>query len=108
MELQINDPLFQEKNKAMDALYNVLDPELMVNIMDLGLIYDIDFSLEGKIIITMTLTTPGCPMGDAISLGVKNVLNDDFPDREVDINIVWDPQWTVEKVSAAGREQLGF
>ncbi|HUH19932.1 metal-sulfur cluster assembly factor [Albibacterium sp.] len=108
MELQINDPFFQEKNKAMDGLYSVLDPELMVNIMDLGLVYDIDFASEGKIIITMTLTTPGCPMGDAISLGVKNVLNEDFPDREVDIDIVWDPQWTVEKVSAAGREQLGF
>jgi len=108
MELQINDPFFQEKNKAMDALYNVLDPELMVNIMDLGLVYNIDFSLEGKIIITMTLTTRGCPMGDAISLGVKNVLNENFPDREVDINIVWEPQWTVDEVSAAGREQLGF
>jgi len=108
MELQINDPFFQEKNKAMDALYNVLDPELMVNIMDLGLVYNIDFSLEGKIIITMTLTTRGCPMGDAISLGVKNVLNENFPGREVDINIVWEPQWTVDEVSAAGREQLGF
>lgn len=108
MELQINDPFFQEKNKAMDSLYNVLDPELMVNIMDLGLVYDIDFSLEDKIVITMTLTTRGCPMGDAIRLGIKNVLSEDFPDREIDINIVWEPQWTVEEVSAAGREQLGF
>jgi len=108
MELQINDPFFQEKTKVVDALYQVLDPELMVNIIDLGLVYAVDFAIDGKILIKMTLTSQGCPLGEAIGQGVKNALSDDFPNHNITVDFVWEPQWNFEEISAAGREQLGF
>lgn len=108
MDIQINDPYFSEKNKAVDSLHQVLDPELMVNIIDLGLVYNVEFLENKKIVITMTLTSQACPLGEAIEQGVRNVLGGDFPEHEVEINIVWEPHWTFEEISAAGREQLGF
>lgn len=92
----------------MTALYQVNDPELMVNIIDLGLVYDIDLSIPGQIKVVMTLTSKGCPLGHAIEQGVKNAVNEKFPNANVIVEIVWDPVWTFEEISAAGREQLGF
>ncbi|MFB5945479.1 metal-sulfur cluster assembly factor [Albibacterium profundi] len=108
MELQISDPYFSEKSEIMTALYQVNDPELMVNIIDLGLVYDIDLSIPGQIKVVMTLTSKGCPLGHAIEQGVKNAVNEKFPNANVIVEIVWDPVWTFEEISAAGREQLGF
>lgn len=108
MELQINDPYYLEKTQIMTALYNVLDPELMVNIIDLGLVYDIDLSTAGQIRVIMTLTTKGCPLGDAIEQGVKNSVNEVFPNANVHVKIVWEPVWSFEEITPAGREQLGF
>lgn len=108
MELQISDPYFSEKSEIMTALYQVDDPELMVNIIDLGLVYDIDLSIPGQIKVVMTLTSKGCPLGHAIEQGVKNAVNEKFPNTNVIVEIVWDPVWTFEEISAAGREQLGF
>lgn len=108
MELQINDPNFANKRKAIDVLYQVLDQELMVNIFDLGLVYEIDFSKGGTIRVIMTLTSKGCPPDQAIGEGVKNAVGEKFSDREMDVDIVWEPQWTFEEISNAGREQLGL
>jgi len=108
MEFQINDSYFSEKNKALNALYQVLDPELMVNIIDLGLVYGIDFSSDKEITVTMTLTSHGCPLGEAIEQGVKNALSNDFPEFKVIVNVVWEPQWSFEEISPVGREKLGF
>lgn len=107
MTFDIKDPYFSEKVKAVEALTQVIDPELFVNIIDLGLVYDIDFSSAGLIRITMTLSTPHCPLREAIESGVKNVLTI-FPDRIVDINVVWDPVWNVDMITAEGKEQLGI
>src|SRR5690606_26333822 len=105
---QINDPFFLEKTKAVELLYQVLDPELMINIVDLGLVYNIEFSLDKKITVTMTLTSHACPLGEAIEQGVKNTLSKDFSGYAVDVHIVWEPQWTFEEISPMGREKLGF
>ena len=107
-QLNINDPFFEQKKTAMQALYDVIDPELFVNIMDLGLVYRIDFMPAQKILITMTLSTPHCPLGEAIQSGVKNRLLQDFPGWQIDTEIVWEPAWSLENVSEEGRRLLGM
>jgi|SRR5690606_9454700 len=108
MEFQISDPHFLEKSRVVDRLHQVLDPELMVNIIDLGLVYNVEFLEDKTIVITMTLTSHACPLGEAIEQGVKNVLGEEFPDCNIVTNLVWDPEWNFELISTAGREQLGF
>ncbi|MBX2922053.1 MAG: metal-sulfur cluster assembly factor [Chitinophagaceae bacterium] len=93
--------------KAQEALYNVIDPELFVNVIDLGLIYDLDFGEEAAINVTMTLSTPHCPMGEAITNGVRNALELIFPDRKVTIYLTFDPPWSFEMLTEEGRTQLG-
>lgn len=90
------------------ALYQVYDPELGVNIMDLGLVYAIEVSEEGFVNITMTLTTPGCPMHEALGDGVGAALHGIVGLTGGEINLVWEPRWTPEMLSEEGRRQLGF
>lgn len=105
----ITDKYFAEKTRAIELLFGVMDPELFVNVVDLGLIYNIDFDdEENKITVTMTLSTPYCPMGESIMNGVKYVLEEEFRDREVNVELVWEPQWNLEMVSEEGRNQLGM
>lgn len=101
-----DDKDFELKTKAKNALYKVIDPELFVNIVDLGLIYDIKF-IEDTIKVTMTLSTPHCPMGEAITGGVKNALGIEFPEKETVIDLTFDPPWSFEMLTMEGREQLG-
>ncbi|MGZ5245354.1 MAG: metal-sulfur cluster assembly factor [Bacteroidia bacterium] len=103
----ITDPLFSDKSKALQALYEVIDPELYVNIVDLGLVYNIALK-DKNIEVEMTLSTPHCPMGESIVNGVKNVLEKTFPDAEVEVNLVWEPTWSMEKISEEGKRQLGL
>ena len=108
MDLQINDPLFAEKLKARTALSDVIDPELGVNIIDLGLVYGVEFPEADKLMVKMTLSTPHCPLGEAIEEGVVNALEAVFPACSVTINLVWEPVWNFDMISEAGREQLGL
>ncbi len=94
--------------QALKVLKQVMDPELFVNIIDLGLVYGIDFSEPGKITVTMTLSTPHCPLGEAIKNGVCNVLSAAFPNRVAEVTIVWEPAWSVEMLTEEGRRQLNF
>jgi metal-sulfur cluster biosynthetic enzyme len=93
-------------NKVYDQLKTVLDPELGVNVVDLGLIYNVDFPSPRKVVITMTLTTPGCPLHDSISSGVKHSLEKIEGLDEVDVNIVWEPAWTPDRMTEEGRRML--
>jgi metal-sulfur cluster biosynthetic enzyme len=102
-----HDPLYQEKLLAVDALRRVLDPELGVNVVDLGLIYDLDFSHQGLIRVQMTFTTAFCPLGESLVFGVENVLRETFPEREPHVDVVWEPGWSWEMVSEEGRRKLG-
>lgn len=108
MEININDPYYPEKTRVITALYRVIDPELMINIMDMGLVYNVDFSKDHAILITMTLSTAHCPLEEAITSGIRNSLNIDFPGIPVQVNIVWEPAWNYTMLTAEGREQLGF
>src|SRR3954452_23154967 len=106
MEININDPYYAEKTRVITALYRVIDPELMINIMDMGLVYNVDFSKDNTILITMTLSTPHCPLEEAITSGIRNSMDIDFPSIPVRVNIVWEPAWNYSMLTAEGREQL--
>lgn len=90
------------------ALYEVYDPELGVNIMDLGLVYGVEVSEEGFVNLTMTLTTPGCPMHEAIGDGVGAALQGIPGLTGGEITLVWEPRWTPEMMTEEGRHLLGF
>ena len=97
-----------EKNIS-ELLSSVIDPELMVNIIDLGLVYGIKYKEDEKQVdIDLTLTSPGCPMGGVIMEDIQNTLQSEYPDFEVNITLVWDPPWSVRKLTDRGREELGY
>jgi metal-sulfur cluster biosynthetic enzyme len=89
------------------ALRAVKDPELNLNIIDLGLVYDIEVGEEGDIQVKMTLTSPGCPAGAEILQGVKEVAGDLEGARSVDVELVWEPYWTPERMDPRVRAFLG-
>ncbi|MGO1435759.1 MAG: metal-sulfur cluster assembly factor [Canibacter sp.] len=102
------DPDFREQ--AMDALKEVADPELGVNIVDLGLIYDLAYDDENDaLVISMTLTSAGCPLTDVIEADIGESL--DGLVRAFRINWVWMPPWTPQRITEDGRDMmraLGF
>lgn len=102
------DPQLAEQ--ALEALKNVADPELGVNIVDLGLIYDVAYDEEhDALVISMTLTSAGCPLTDVIENDIGNAL--DGLVRAYRINWVWLPPWTPQRISEDGRQMmrtLGF
>ena len=90
--------------KIIDALKDVVDPELGVNIVDLGLVYGVDIDAEGYATLDMTLTSPACPLTDQLEMDVRYLLSS--LTRDVTINWVWLPPWTLDMITADGREQL--
>ena len=90
------------------ALRAVKDPELNLNIVDIGLVYDVVANEEGDIHVKMTLTSPGCPAGAEIMEDVRKVAGDLEGVRNVEIELVWDPYWTPEKMDPRVRAFLGF
>jgi len=90
-----------------ECLKQVFDPELGVNIIDLGLVYDIAV-LDDQIDIRMTLTTPGCPMHDTIVGAVHRALAELPKPMKVNVDVVWEPRWTPEHMSEAAKEQLDY
>ena len=89
-------------------LFTVMDPEVELNIVDLGLIYSIVYDGDKDVTIIMTLSTPACPLGDAIVLNVKQTINNKFPEFEVDVQIVFDPPWSSDMISENGKMKLGM
>lgn len=92
---------------AMAALQNVIDPEIGLNVADLGLIYQIDFDELGrKINTTMTLTTQFCPMGESIVNGVKQAMQQIFPGDTIQVDLTFNPPWSYDLISEEGRKCL--
>ncbi len=96
------------KSNIINALKNVYDPEIPVNIYDLGLIYNINIDEQGNVKIEMTLTTPGCPVAQTFPSMVENVVNNVPGVTEASVELVWDPPWTTEKMSEAAKLQLNM
>jgi len=86
----------------------VKDPELNLNIIDIGLVYDVEVPDPGRVQVKMTLTSPGCPAGTEIIDDVKRVLTDMEGVESVDVELVWDPYWTPDKMDPRVRAFLGF
>ncbi len=84
----------------------VIDPELGINVVDLGLIYEVEVG-EGRISVDMTLTTPGCPLAGTLASQVEEVLRQEFEGYEVEVSLVWEPRWTPEMMSEEARRQFG-
>ena len=96
-----------EEQKVLEVLKQVPDPEVEVNIVDLGLIYVVTKNDDGKTIeVDMTLSTPGCPVGDSIMQHVQTILEVNFPGYDVKVNLIWEPQWTPDLITEEGRAQL--
>jgi metal-sulfur cluster biosynthetic enzyme len=89
------------------AIRAVKDPELNLNIIDIGLVYDIDVDDSGDVRVQMTLTSPGCPSGAEIMEEVKRVVGDMEGVRAVEVELVWEPYWTPEKMDPRVRAFLG-
>jgi metal-sulfur cluster biosynthetic enzyme len=90
-----------------EALKSVIDPELGVNIVDLGLVYDVT-ETNGRVYVQMTLTTQGCPLHDTMVGGVKAALHAYPGVREVEVDLVWSPPWTPAHMSDFAKRQLGY
>ena len=90
------------------ALRAVKDPELNLNIIDIGLVYDVAVTEPGLVQIKMTLTSPGCPAGGEIIEDAKRVVGDMEGVTSVEVELVWDPYWTPDKMDPRVRAFLGF
>lgn len=94
-------------DKIREHLKKVMDPELNINVVDLGLIYDISLVEENAVEIVMTLTTPGCPLHDSIVGGVKHCVLELEEIDHAEIQLVWEPAWSPEKMTEAGLKAIG-
>jgi metal-sulfur cluster biosynthetic enzyme len=101
--------IFISEEMIYAAIKEVIDPELGINIVDLGLIYSVEIEEDGRIEIIMTLTTPGCPLHASFAQEIERVLWQSIPDlRGVYIELVWEPPWNPTMISPDGREALGI
>ncbi|NBC47352.1 MAG: SUF system Fe-S cluster assembly protein [Gammaproteobacteria bacterium] len=96
------------RRQVIEALKTVYDPELPVNIYDLGLIYRLDVDAQGDILIVMTLTAPGCPVAGIMPVMVRNAVTGIDGIGCVDVSLVWEPQWSPERMSEAARLELNI
>ncbi|HEX6643685.1 MAG TPA: iron-sulfur cluster assembly protein [Gemmatimonadales bacterium] len=98
----------QTPETVRKALRQVKDPELNLNIIDIGLVYDIDVNDMGDVHVKMTLTSPGCPAGAEIMADVKNVASSLEGVSSVDVELVWEPYWTPERMDPRVKAFMGF
>jgi metal-sulfur cluster biosynthetic enzyme len=96
------------KEQIFSELRKCMDPEVPVNVVDLGLIYGVNVSDKNDVDIKMTMTTRGCPMHDTLVSDVKKYLNKINGVGSINVEIVWDPPWSIEKMNPAVRERLGY
>ncbi|MBX6353143.1 MAG: DUF59 domain-containing protein [Thermoflavifilum sp.] len=95
-------------NEVREKLKEVYDPEIGINVVDLGLIYKIEELDEGTLHIEMTMTTPGCPAHDSLSEAVEWAAAQVFGVAMVHVDVVWDPPWSPEMMSEEAQRLLGF
>ena len=93
---------------VIDALKDIYDPEIPVNIYDLGLIYGVEASEDGDVVVTMTLTTPHCPVAESMPGEVELRVGSVPGVRDAEVNLVWDPPWGPDKMTDEARLELGM
>lgn len=109
-KVQNDNPVDTEKLKqrVVDALKEIYDPEIPVNIYDLGLIYRLDIDDKGVVEIDMTLTTPGCPVAQTFPGTVESTIRDVEGVTAASVELVWDPPWSPDRLSDATKLELGL
>jgi len=106
-DFDIANPDSYLEMEAWEHLRTIIDPELHVNIIDLGLVYSIAVDSAVKTIaVVMTLSSPHCPVGEAIVAGVANCLEANFSGYEVDVELTWEPVWGFDNITVEGKKQL--
>ena len=106
--MKSSEEILKIEGEIRQHLKTVMDPEVEVNIVDLGLIYRIEYDGESSVDVDMTLSTPSCPLGDAIILNVNEVLKANLGELVFNVQLVWDPPWSPEQMTDEGREILGM
>ena len=96
------------KNKVVEKIKTIFDPEIPVNIYDLGLIYNIEVKNENEAYIEMTLTSPNCPVADSLPKMVKENINTIEGINKVDLKLVWNPPWTKDMMSDEAKLELNL
>ena len=96
------------REQVVDALRTVFDPEIPVNIYELGLVYDVEVQEDGYVLIRMTLTSPACPVAESLPAEVETRATAVEGVTGVEVELVWEPPWDASRMSEAARLQLGF
>ena len=96
------------KNKVIEEIKKIFDPEIPVNIYELGLIYKVEVDETNKVYIEMTLTSPNCPVAESLPKDVKNNTMKVEGVSDVDLQLVWDPPWDKDKMSEAAKLELNL
>ena len=95
------------EKEILELLKSVMDPEVAVNVVDLGLIYEINYHVERKLIhVLMTLSTRGCPLGDTIMRNIEVVIEEKYPGMDVDVELAWEPEWSPDMITEDGRKAI--
>jgi FeS assembly SUF system protein len=96
------------REQIVAALKNIYDPEIPVNIYDLGLIYSLDIDVEGNVKLKMTLTAPGCPVAQTFPQTVESAVEAVPGVKDAEVELVWEPPWSRERMTEAAQLQLGM
>ena len=96
------------RDRVIEELRGVFDPEIPVNIYELGLVYEVEVKPDGYVLIQMTLTSPACPVAESLPGEVEVRAKGAEGVRDVEVELVWDPPWGPSRMSEAARLQLGF
>ncbi len=107
-DLGANEPGGDLYENVIIALREIYDPEIPVNIYDLGLIYGVDIDDQGHAVVTMTLTTPHCPVAETMPAEVELRVSSVPGVRDAEVNLVWDPAWDPQKMSDDAKLELGM
>jgi FeS assembly SUF system protein len=96
------------REKVIEEIRTVYDPEIPVNIYELGLVYDLDVDAQGKVSVRMTLTSPMCPVAETLPPEVESKIRGVPGVTDVALDLVWDPPWNPEMMREAAKLELGF
>ncbi len=109
-KVQKDEPIDKEalEKQVVEALRQIYDPEIPVNIYDLGLIYEIEIDDKGVVEIQMTLTTPGCPVAQTFPGHVEDTVRGVSGVTAASVELVWDPPWSPDKLSEAAKLEMGL
>jgi len=101
-------PAMQIRDRIIATLKTIFDPEIPVDIYELGLIYGVEVADDGEVHVTMTLTTPMCPVAETLPPEVEDKVRDVLGVTDVSLDLVWDPPWSVDMLSDAARLELNL